>query len=100
MTPTTDPDLKVVVVEAFQRYLGTVEDLPLASLLLEDIGVDSLTFVTILLELADTLRLDVFAAEVSLSEVRRIEDVVALLQTLSVEKRRALCNRPGSPVVF
>ena len=51
-------DVTAVVVERFQQYLGTPDDLPLESLLLADLGVDSIALVTILLDLAEQLGLD------------------------------------------
>jgi acyl carrier protein len=82
MARLPDADLNRIVTEAFQRYLGTSESLPLSSRLFEDLGIDSLGFVTLLLELADRLRLDLAAHNINLSEVQSLEDVVLLVGTL------------------
>jgi acyl carrier protein len=79
---TFDTDFNRIVTETFQRYLGTSENLPLSSRLFEDLGIDSLGFVTILLELAEQLRLDLVANDINLSEIQSLEDVVLLVQTL------------------
>jgi acyl carrier protein len=75
-------DVKPVVVERFQTYLGIPDDLPLASRLLADLGIDSIALVTILLDLADELALDLGAARVNLSTVQTLEDVVLLVDSL------------------
>jgi acyl carrier protein len=82
MLTLLNADLNRIVTEAFQRYLGTSESLPLSSRLFEDLGIDSLGFVTILLELAEQLRLDLAANNINLSEIQSIEDVVLLVRTL------------------
>jgi acyl carrier protein len=82
MVTLLNADLNRIVTEAFQRYLGTSESLPLSSRLFEDLGIDSLGFVTILLELAEQLRLDLAANNINLSEIQSIEDVVLLVRTL------------------
>jgi acyl carrier protein len=82
MVTLLDADLNRIVTEAFQRYLGTSEGLPLSSRLFEDLGIDSLGFVTILLELAEQLRLDLVSNNINLSEIQSLEDVVLLVQAL------------------
>ena len=78
--PNPEPDR--IVTAAFQRYLGTTESLPLSSRLFEDLGIDSLGFVTILLELAEQLRLDLVAGDINLSDIQSLEDVVLLVRAL------------------
>jgi acyl carrier protein len=75
-------DVQTIVVERFQLYLGMPDDLPLASRLLADLGIDSIALVTILLDLADQLELDLGAARVNLSTVQTLEDVVSLVRSL------------------
>ncbi len=82
MATLPDADLNTIVTKSFQRYLGTSESLPLSSRLFEDLGIDSLGFVTILLELAEQLRLDLVANNINLGEIQRIEDVVLLVGRL------------------
>ena len=77
-----DSDVTAVVVERFQQYLGTPDVLPLDSLLLADLGVDSIALVTILLDLAEQLELDLGSANVNLSTVQTLEDVVSLVASL------------------
>lgn len=72
-----------IVVEKFQSYLGTPDDLPLTSLLLADLGIDSIALVTILLDLAETLKLDLMSADVQLSEVQTLGDVVDVIGRLT-----------------
>lgn len=82
MVTLLNADLNRIVTQAFQRYLGTSESLSLSSRLFEDLGIDSLGLVTILLELAGQLRLDLVGSDIKLSEIRCLEDVVSLLRTL------------------
>jgi acyl carrier protein len=77
-------EVTAVVVERFQQYLGTPDDLPLDSLLLADLGVDSIALVTILLDLAEQLDLDLGSANVNLSTVQTLGDVVSLVASLRV----------------
>jgi acyl carrier protein len=77
------PDSEVTaVVERFQQYLGTTDELPLESLLLADLGVDSIALVTILLDLAEQLELDLASADVNLHTVQTLGDVVSLVASL------------------
>ena len=75
-------DVTAVVVERFQQYLGTPDDLPLESLLLADLGVDSIALVTILLDLAEQLELDLGVREREPHTVQTLEDVVSLVASL------------------
>ena len=75
-------DVTAVVVERFQRYLGTTDELRLESLLLADLGVDSIALVTILLDLADELALDLASADVNLHDVQTLGDVASLVASL------------------
>ena len=75
-------DVTAVVVERFQQYLGTPTDLPLESLLLADLGIAFIALVTILLDLAELLELDLGSADVDLSTVETLEDVVSLVASL------------------
>ena len=75
-------DVTAVVVERFQQYLGTTDELPLESLLLADLGVDSIALVTILLDLAEQLDLDLGSADVNLHDVQTLGDVVSLVASL------------------
>jgi len=71
-----------VVVERVRQYLGTTDELPLESLLLAELGIDSIALVTILLDLADQLGLDLASADVNLHTVQTLGDVVSLVAAL------------------
>jgi acyl carrier protein len=77
-----DSDVTAVVVERFQQYLGTTDELPLESLLLADLGVDSIALVTILLDLAEELGLDLGSADVNLNTLQTLGDVASLVASL------------------
>jgi acyl carrier protein len=79
----------VVVVEAFRDHLGIGDALPLERRLLEDLGVDSIAFVTLLMDLADELGLDLGSARIALKRIRTLQDVVALVDSLQPEERQA-----------
>jgi len=74
-----------IVVGAFQQHLGTDDELPPTSRLLEDLGVDSVALVTILMDLADELALDLSAAGAKLRDIRALADIVSLVESLSHE---------------
>jgi acyl carrier protein len=75
-------DVTAVVVERVRQYLGTTDELPLESLLLAELGIDSIALVTILLDLADQLGLDLASADVNLHTVQTLGDVVSLVAAL------------------
>ncbi len=65
MRKALNDDIERIVTATVQRYLGASATLPLSTRLLEDLGIDSLGFVTIIMELADELKLDLLAVEIS-----------------------------------
>jgi acyl carrier protein len=75
------PELQDAVLEGFQRFLAIPQSPSLDSAL-SDLGVDSIGLVTVLLELAEQLHLDLETAEVELANIRTIEDVVVLVSQL------------------
>jgi acyl carrier protein len=74
--------LDTVVVERFRLYLGGGEELPLSSRLVDDLGVESIALVTILMELADELDLDLSALGANLKSLQTLDDVVSLVATM------------------
>jgi acyl carrier protein len=78
----TQSQLDAVVVERFRLYLGGDADLPLSSQLVDDLGVESIALVTILMELADELDLDLSALGTQLQSLRTLGDVVSLVETM------------------
>ena len=76
------PQLDIVVVERFRLYLGGDAELPLSSRLVDDLGVESIALVTILMELADELDLDLSALGANLKSLQTLDDVVALVATM------------------
>ena len=50
----------------------------------EDLGIDSLGFVTIIMELADELKLDLMAVEISPKKIDTLRDLVSLVTSLVV----------------
>jgi acyl carrier protein len=77
-------DIERIVTATVQRYLGASATLPLSTRLLGDLGIDSLGFVTIIMELADELKLDLMAVEISLKEIDTLQDLVLLVTSLVV----------------
>jgi acyl carrier protein len=71
-----------IVIERFQHYLGTQDDLPLTSRLLDDLGLDSIGLVVTLLDISEQLNLDLRANQVDLSTIQTLEDVVSLIRLL------------------
>lgn len=82
-------DLEALVVGRYQQYLGIPDDVPLTSRLLADLGVDSIAFVAILLDLAELFELDLDSAEVNLSSVETLSDVVSLVKSLRDQVSRS-----------
>lgn len=83
---TVDVDVTGVVVEAFATYLGTDEELPLDGELLGDFGIDSLALVTVLMDLAATLELDLARAPGKLGDLLTIADVTAVIAALAAAR--------------
>jgi acyl carrier protein len=79
---TVDVNVTGIVVAAFQSYLGTADELPLDAELLADFGVDSLALVTILMDVAALLSLDLARAPGSLGDLLTVEDVAGVIATL------------------
>jgi len=86
MTTGLNIDIERIVRATVQKYLGTSAPLPVGSRLSEDLGIDSLAFVTILMELADQLRLDLTAVEINLKEIDTLQDIVELVMALVAAK--------------
>lgn len=82
MATALNADIERIVTATVQRYLGTSANLPLPTRLLEDLGIDSLGLVTIIMELADELNLDLMAIEISPKEVASLKDLVSLVIAL------------------
>jgi len=76
------PQLDTVVIERFRQYLGGDEELPLSSRLADDLGIESIALVTILMELADELDLDLSALGANLKSLETLDDVVSLAATM------------------
>lgn len=89
VSPNEQLDLRAIVVEKFQRHSGAEQALPIESRLLEELGIDSIAFVTILMDLTDQLDLDLAAARVKLKHIRTLADVVALVESLRADAVRA-----------
>jgi len=89
MRKALNADIEKIVTATVQRYLGTAATLPLSTGLLEELGIDSLGFVTILMELADELKLDLMAVEISPKKVVTLRDLVLLTTSLAVASGRS-----------
>ena len=79
---TVDSDVTGIVVAAFQSYLGTGDDLPPHAELLADFGIDSLALVTILMDVAAQLSLDLARAPGKLADLLTVEDVADVIAAL------------------
>jgi acyl carrier protein len=88
MRKALNADIERIVTATVQRYLGASAALSLSTRLLEDLGIDSLGFVTILMELADELKLDLMAVEISLKKIDTLRDLVLLVTSLAVASNR------------
>lgn len=75
-------DVEAIVVQSFQDHLGVSEDLPLASRLYDDLGLESITLVAALLDIADHLQLDLEKAQVDLNAIETLEEVVSLVRAI------------------
>ena len=88
MRKALNDDIDRIVTATVQRYLGASATLPPSTSLLEDLGIDSLGFVTIIMELADELNLDLLAVEISPKKVDTLRDLVLLVTSLAVASNR------------
>jgi acyl carrier protein len=79
LTSQPATDVTVIVVERFQHYLGTQDDLPLSSHLLDDLGLDSIALVVTLLDLFEQLGMDLEEAQVELGTIQTLDDVISLV---------------------
>ena len=68
----------------FKDIWALLQRLPLSTRLSEDLGIDSLGFVAILMELADELKLDLMAVEISPKKIDTLRDLVSLVTSLVV----------------
>ena len=84
MRKALNDDIERIVTATVQRYLGASATLPPSTRLLEDLGIDSLGCVTIIMELADELKLDLMAVEMSPKEIDTLQDLVLLVTSLVV----------------
>lgn len=82
MRKAHNADIEKIVTAIVQRYLGASATLPLSTKLLEDLGIDSLGFVAIIMELADELKLDLMAVEISSKKIETLRDLVLLVASL------------------
>ena len=87
MRKADNADIERIVTATVQRYLGASATLPLGTRLLEDLGIDSLGFVAIVMELADELKLDLMAVEIVPKKVDTLQDLVSLVTSLAVASR-------------
>lgn len=93
MTTDANADNERIVTATVQRYLGTSATLPLSTRLLEDLGIDSLGCVTIIMELADDLKLDLMAVAISPKGITRLRDLVLLVTSLGEASHRTADER-------
>lgn len=74
-----EPNLTATAIDAFRQYLGIEGDISLSSNLMTELGVDSLLLITILLDIADRLQVDLFSVEFDLGSMDSLADVVSLI---------------------
>jgi acyl carrier protein len=82
MRTALNDDIERIVTATVQKYLGVSAALPLSIRLTEDLGIDSLGSVSIIMELADELELDLMAVEISPKEIVSLRDLVSLVTSL------------------
>lgn len=82
MRRALNADVEKIVTATVQRYLGVSAALPLSTRLVEDLGIDSLGSVSLVMELADQLKLDLMAIEIRPKEIATLQDLVSLVTSL------------------
>lgn len=80
------PDLEAIVIGRFQDYLGTMDELVPESDLLTSLGLDSVGLVTILLDLAEDLNLNLASTRVTLWGMYTIADVIRIIRAVYDEQ--------------
>lgn len=80
------PDVEAIVIGRFQDYLGTMDELLPESDLLADLGLDSVGLVTILLDLAEMLNLNLASTRVTLWGMYTIADVIRIIRAVYDEQ--------------
>ena len=83
------PDVEAIVIGRFQDYLGTTDELLPESDLLTNLGLDSVGLVTILLDLADVLNLNLASTRVTLGGMYTVADVIRVVRAVYEEGIRA-----------
>lgn len=83
------PDVEAIVIGRFQDYLGTMDELLPESDLLADLGLDSVGLVTILLDLAEMLNLNLASTRVTLWGMYTIADVIRIIRAVYDEQAQA-----------
>jgi acyl carrier protein len=73
---------ETIVIQKFHDSLGISDDFPLTSRLYADLGLDSITLVVTILDIADQFQLDLGTARVDLSTIQTLEDVISLVRSL------------------
>jgi acyl carrier protein len=79
---TRHQDVETIVIQKFQDHLGISVDLPLASRLYADLGLDSITLVATLLDITDYLQLDLRRAQEDLNTIQTLGEVISLIRSL------------------
>jgi acyl carrier protein len=92
MTRAANTDHERIVTATIHRYLGTSAALAPSTKLLEDLGIDSLGCVSIIMELADELNLNLMAIEVSPKGIVSLGDLVSLVTSLVEASRHTACD--------
>ena len=82
MKTVLNDDIERIVRATVQKYLGVSAALPLSTRLAEDLGIDSLGSVSIIMELADELKLDLMAIGISPKEIVSLRDLVSVVTSL------------------
>jgi acyl carrier protein len=80
------PDIEAIVIGRFSDYLGTTDELLPESDMLTDLGLDSVGLVTILLDLADELELNLGSTRVKLAGMYTVADVIRVVRSLYEER--------------
>lgn len=78
-------DIETIVVQKFQDHLGISDDLSLSSGLYTDLGLDSIMFVVILMDITEQLQLDLKATQVDLKAIKSLNEVVSLVSALQAD---------------
>jgi acyl carrier protein len=70
-----------IVIATLRDHLGWPGDMPLDAVTFADLSVDSVVLVSVMLEVADQVGVDLAAADPELAAVQTVDDVVRFVRS-------------------